>query len=237
MTKTGGKFVAGKDEFAGSSVAVLCSGGLDSAVLVGHLLRQGSRVFPLFVRCGLYWEKTELLYLRRFLKGMARDPLKPLTLLDVPVTDLYGTHWSITGSGVPDASTPDEAVFLPGRNVLLLGKSLLWCRLHGVAGLAMGLLKSNPFPDATPAFFRAFAGAVNQAVDGELGGNVKVLRPFAGMKKKEVVRLGRDMPLEHSLSCMRPIKNVHCGRCNKCAERQLAFREAEMMDPTRYAAD
>ena len=211
--------------------AVLCSGGLDSAVLLGDLLRQGVRVFPLFIRCGLYWEKTELGCLRRFLRAVRCDRLEPLTILDEPVANLYDEHWSITGQNVPGADTPDEAVFLPGRNVLLLAKSLLWCHLHEVPALALGSLKGNPFPDATPAFFDALQNVVNQAVEG----HVVIHRPFAGMKKTEVVLLGKDLPLEHSLSCIRPIKGLHCGQCNKCAERQLAFERVKVPDPTTYA--
>jgi 7-cyano-7-deazaguanine synthase len=212
--------------------AVLCSGGLDSAVLLGDLLRQGVKVFPLFIRCGLFWEKMELHYLRRFLRAVRSDRLESLTILDEPVKNLYKQHWSISGKNVPGADTPDEAVFLPGRNVLLLSKALLWCHLHGVPALALGSLKSNPFPDATPAFFAALQKVVNQAV----GGNVVIHRPFAGMKKTAVVVLGQGLPLEHSLSCLRPVRGLHCGQCNKCAERQLAFREAKLPDPTRYTA-
>src|SRR4029077_10049965 len=42
-----------------TDVAVLVSGGLDSAILVAELLSQGSRVRPIYVRLGLAWEPTE----------------------------------------------------------------------------------------------------------------------------------------------------------------------------------
>ncbi|MCD4728936.1 MAG: 7-cyano-7-deazaguanine synthase, partial [Pirellulales bacterium] len=42
-------------------------------------------------------------------------------------------------------------------------------------------------------------------------------------------------PLELTFSCLSPVAGLHCGRCNKCAERQEAFRSLEMHDPTRYA--
>jgi 7-cyano-7-deazaguanine synthase len=213
-----------------SRIAVLCSGGLDSAVLLGVMARRHSRVFPIFIRCGLHWEKTELQCLHRYLRAIGCESLAPLTILHQPVADLYGGHWSITGKGVPDGDTADEAVFLPGRNVLLLAKTLLWCHLHDVAAVALGLLKSNPFPDATPVFFRRLARVVNEAVAGD----VAIVRPFARMKKRQVVLLGKNLPLQHSMSCLRPVKDRHCGRCNKCAERRLAFAEAGRDDPTIY---
>src|SRR5688572_6483424 len=133
------------------SLAVLISGGLDSAILLGDALRKHQAVHPLYVRCGLAWETVEFDYMRNFLGAMRCTALKPLIILDQPVADLYGYHWSITGKEVPDGASPDEAVFLPGRNVLLLAKALLWCHLHKVPILALGSLPSNPFPDATPA--------------------------------------------------------------------------------------
>ena len=48
-------------------LAVLTSGGVDSAVLTADLARQGSVVQPLYIRLGLTWEATEETYLRRFL--------------------------------------------------------------------------------------------------------------------------------------------------------------------------
>jgi 7-cyano-7-deazaguanine synthase len=212
-------------------LAVLISGGLDSAILLGDALRRHSAVHPIFMRGGLAWEHVELAHLRRYLDALRGPTLKPLVVLEQPVADVYGEHWSVTGHDVPDAASPDEAVFLPGRNIFLLAKSLLWCHLHGVPAVALGSLQTNPFPDATPAFFQGFQNLVNQAVEGR----VEVRLPFAGMKKRAVMRLGIGLPLEHTFSCIHPIDGLHCGRCNKCAERQHAFADAEMPDPTPYA--
>jgi 7-cyano-7-deazaguanine synthase len=210
----------------------LISGGLDSAILLGDALRRGATVFPLFVRCGLAWEAVELAYLLRYLEALPGPGLRPLTILEQPVADVYGEHWSITGRSVPAASDPDEEVFLPGRNVLLLAKPLLWCHRHGVPAVALGSLQSNPFPDATAAFFVAMQDVVNLAVQGE----VRVLLPFGGMSKTAVMRLGAGLPLAETFSCISPIEEIHCGRCNKCGERRRAFADAHLEDPTQYAS-
>lgn len=215
---------------AAESLAVLISGGLDSAILLGDALARGAVVHPLFVRCGLAWEDVEFAYLERFLAALAGTTLSPLKILEQPVRDFYGAHWSITGAGVPSATDADELVFLPGRNVLLLGKALLWCHLSGIPALALGSLQTNPFPDATPEFFGSFTASVNRAV----GGRVELRLPFGGMTKTAVMHLGRGLPLEHTFSCIQPRDGLHCGACNKCAERQAAFRSAGMADPTRY---
>ncbi|MFO0852600.1 MAG: 7-cyano-7-deazaguanine synthase [Gemmataceae bacterium] len=213
-------------------LAVLCSGGLDSAVLLGEAVRAYPAVHPVFVRVGSVWEDAEFAHLTRFLAAIAGPALRPLVVLEQPVRDLYGDHWSLTGDGVPPLGAPDEDSFLPGRNVLLLAKPLLWCLAHGVPELATAPLASNPFPDATPAFYDGFARLVGDAV----AGTVRVLRPYAnlGLHKDDVVRRGVGLPLEHTLSCARPADGRHCGRCSKCGERMAGFAAARVPDPTGY---
>jgi 7-cyano-7-deazaguanine synthase len=215
-----------------SPLAVLVSGGLDSAVLLAEAARAYPVVYPVYVRTGLLWEGVERDYLARFLEAVRTPALRPLVCLDQPVRDVYGDHWSLTGVGVPAAGTPDEDVFLPGRNVLLLAKSLLWCHLHGVPEIALAPLAVNPFPDATPEFFAQMAGVVNRSV----GGTVRVVRPFCELHKTDVIRRGAAYPLAHTFSCIRPADGLHCGRCSKCHERRVAFAQAGTPDPTRYAA-
>src|SRR5437868_3411881 len=136
----------------GESLAVLISGGLDSAILLAEAARERP-VVPITIRSGLVWESAEQLHLQRFLAAIAGPRLRPLVTLEQPVSDLYDTHWSTTGHDAPGSDTPDEAVYLPGRNVILLSKALVWCHLHGVPALALAVLAGNPFPDATPEFF------------------------------------------------------------------------------------
>src|ERR1700675_3924180 len=106
------------------ALAILISGGLDSAILLGDALRQHTVVHPLYVRSGLFWEAAELDHLRTYLTAIRDPALHELTILEAPVLDLYGNHWSVTGNDVPGAGSPDSAVFLPGRNLLLLSKAL-----------------------------------------------------------------------------------------------------------------
>jgi len=213
------------------AVAVLASGGVDSAILVAHLAGEGREVTPVYVRFGLAWEDVEARQLERFLASLPSPHVKPLILLDQPVADVYGAHWSVTGQGVPDDGSPDEAVYLPGRNLLLLAKSSVWCALNGIATIALGTLAANPFPDADRAFFAGFSALAARALDRPL----EVVTPFAGRAKNEVLEIGRDLALDLTFSCIAPRSERHCGRCNKCAERRLAFRQLGMADATEYA--
>ena len=215
-----------------ATVGLLLSGGLDSCILLGHLLENGRRVQPFYVRSHLVWEEVELKAARTFLRAVSRERLEPLVVLEMPLGDLYDNHWSITGQGVPGAHSPDEAVYLPGRNALLAIKPALWCAMHGIGELALAVLASNPFADATVEFFLEFASALHRAA----GRRVNIVRPLAELDKEQVMRLADNLPLELTFSCIAPVGDLHCGRCNKCAERQRAFVAARVEDRTAYAS-
>lgn len=214
------------------SVAVLMSGGVESSALCGEMARSGRFVHPLYIRCGLRWEDAELAGARAFLEAIAGERLAPLVVLDEPIRDVYGPHWSTDAAQeVPGADTPDEAVYLPGRNLLLLVKAAIWCRLRDIPELALGSLGSNPFPDAAPQFFEGLEGVLDQA----LTGTPKLTRPFSQLHKADVVSRRAELPLHLSFSCIHPIDGLHCGVCNKCAERHQGFLDAGVPDRTRYA--
>jgi 7-cyano-7-deazaguanine synthase len=212
-------------------LVVLASGGVDSAILVADQAAQGHVVHPMYIRFGLAWEQVEEAHLRRFLDAITgRWDVRPLTVLQLPVADVYGAHWSVSGADTPDETTPDEAVYLPGRNLLLLAKTTVWCALNGVGTIALGTLRGNPFADSSAEFLSSFAGLASLA----LSHHVAVVQPFGQLTKAEVLALGGQLPLEHTMSCVAPVGDRHCQTCNKCAERRKAFAEAGIEDRTRY---
>jgi 7-cyano-7-deazaguanine synthase len=214
-----------------SRLAVLTSGGIDSSILVADLLRRPRAVQPIYIRTGLVWERSELAAVESFLSAIATPELQRLVVLDLPLADLYDGHWSLSGRGAPDARSADEAVYLPGRNALLAVKAAVWCQLHSVPELAMAPLGTSPFEDAGEAFFRDFQMAINRGSPH----TVRFIRPFGESTKRQVMELGRGLPLALTFSCIAPVNGLHCGQCNKCAERKAAFREAAFRDETLYA--
>lgn len=216
-----------------ASTAVLYSGGLDSTVLVASEARHGT-VYPVYVRAGLAWEAEEAAAAARLLHSLsAESRIRPLVLLDCPATDTYApTHWAIQGTP-PAYYTPDDDVYLVGRNVVLLAKGGVFCATNGIHRIALGPLAGNPFPDATPDFFAAMARALSLG----LSHDVEIAAPLAGLHKADVIRLGAELgvPFELTLSCMNPASRRHCGRCSKCRERRDAFNEAGLVDPAEYA--
>jgi 7-cyano-7-deazaguanine synthase len=242
------------------STAVLLSGGLDSAVLVAEEAARGD-VQPIYVSVGLAWEDAERAVITQFMARLMASPavarrVRPLVTLTVDMRDVYAaTHWAMQGTP-PAYDTPDEDVYLPGRNIILLGKAGVYCAAAHLDRLVLGTLAHNPFPDATPEFRDAMARALSLG----LAHRLQIDAPYAGTSKAEVIRRGLALgvPFELTLSCMNPqplavssqpsavspsalspgpsaLSALHCGACSKCRERHDAFVENRMPDPTAYA--
>jgi 7-cyano-7-deazaguanine synthase len=191
-------------------------------------------VQPLYVSVGLAWEREELSMLDRLLRADAFRGVEPIASLRFDMRDVYPpTHWAIRGEP-PAFDTPDEDVYLEGRNVVLLTKAAVFMARAGLHDVAIGPLAGNPFPDATPEFF----DAMSRSLSIGMAAPIRIAAPFAALHKADVIKLGLELgvPLELTLSCMQPANGLHCGRCSKCRERRDAFRDAGVDDPTTYVA-
>ena len=174
--------------------------------------------------------------------------VRPLVSLSVDMRDVYAaTHWAVRGQP-PAYHTPDEDVYLPGRNIVLLGKAGVYCA-------AAQHRSPRPRHARTQSVSRRDAGVPRRH------GARAVARPRARSadrrallrsSKAEVIRRGvaLGVPFELTLSCMNPgignresgvesrIRNPesprHCGLCSKCRERHDAFIELGVADPTEY---
>lgn len=225
------------------AVAVLSSGGIESGTLLADLSEKHTAVYPVYIRCGLIWETMEIYWLRRFLRALKgrRIPLsrksgtglQPVRVLSLPMQDLYGPHWSLTGHRVPDGRSEDASVYLPGRNLILISKAAVFCGMKRIDTLVLGHLKGNPFPDSTRRFLNTLQRSIAQALDMRFS----ILTPYRNNSKAMVIRKARRLPLHLTFSCMRPGERDHCGDCNKCTERRNAFRKAGIPDQTVYRGD
>jgi 7-cyano-7-deazaguanine synthase len=218
----------------GQGAAVLCSGGLDSAVLLADVARR-EPVRPLYVSVGLAWESEELVMLDRLLASAPFRSVRPVVRLHFDMRDVYPpTHWAIRGEA-PGFDTPDEDVYLEGRNVVLLTKAAVFMARARLGRVFIGPLAGNPFPDATESFFETMSRALSIG----LATTIAIEAPFSRLHKADVIKLGASLgvPLELTLSCMQPSNGLHCGRCSKCRERRDAFLDAGIDDPTRYAEE
>ena len=112
--------------------------------------------------------------------------------------DVYPrSHWAIRGAA-PAYDTPDEDVYIVGRNIVLLTKAAIACAYRGIGRIAIGPLAGNPFPDATPEFFAAMGRALSLG----LAHGIAVEAPFV-----VVGEVGGDQRAGSSCRCR---SNARC---------------------------
>src|SRR5688572_30753714 len=148
---------------------VMLSGGLDSAVLAAEEARTYV-VHPVYVAAGLAWEEGEQRVIRQLLDrppfANGRNRIQPLARLEFSMRDIYPeTHWAMTGRP-PAYDTPDEDVYLHGRNIALLSKAAVYAASRRISRIVVAPLAGNPFPDASrPHSTRQRSGVSHRETD------------------------------------------------------------------------
>ena len=133
--------------------------------------------------------------------------------------------------------------YVPARNTVLLGLALALAETLGAHDLVAGMnaLDYSGYPDCRPEFVRAFEALANLATRaGVEGAAFTVHTPLMSLDKAGVIRLGRLLGLDYSLThtCYDPAPDgAACGRCDACRLRLKGFREAGVPDPARYVTD
>lgn len=211
-------------------IGLLVSGGLDSLALVYFFLEKKFAVWPIYVKCNLGWEKAEIIWLKKALKSVRSPRLRPLAVLPLSLGHAYDKNWSRTGK-TPSHRSSDASVFLPARNLLMATQACLFLYAKNVSRLAFGTLKGNPFQDGNRSYFRLLGSVLSKS----FGRPIQVIGPFLGKTKKDIALRFQHLDLASSFSCINPKGLMHCGICNKCAERKKAFRAAGIKDRTVYA--
>jgi 7-cyano-7-deazaguanine synthase len=155
------------------------------------------------------WEAEELAAIERLLGGPPlAGRLAPLVQLTSPSrTSIPPSHWALRGQP-PAFDTPDEDVYLTGRNIVLLSKAAIYCAQHGIGRIAIGPLAGNPVSRRHPGVLRSNGAALVPRAR-----HIPSIAPVRRAGKADVIRLGAELgvPLDRTLSCMNPDDGRHCG--------------------------
>lgn len=214
---------------------LIYSGGLDSTVLLGKLLADGSEVKCLSVDYGQRH--------RRELNAAAQITQK--LGVEHRVADLSSLKPLLAGSSQTDDSVPVphghyaaenmKLTVVPNRNALMLSVAFAWAISTKADAVAYAAHAGDHaiYPDCRESFTAPFAEAMRNADWHQ----VELLRPFILYTKAEIVKVGKLNCLEDimamSYSCYEG-GELHCALCGTCSERRSAFRDAGVPDPTKY---
>ncbi|HEX8098462.1 MAG TPA: 7-cyano-7-deazaguanine synthase QueC, partial [Pyrinomonadaceae bacterium] len=215
----------------------LVSGGMDSCVTAAIACGESEEVAKLHVSYGQRTEARE----RRAFEEIA-DHYRVTKRLAVSIEHLARIGGSsLTSPEIPVAEADLESreiptSYVPFRNAHLLAIAVSWAEVIGAGRIYIGAVAedSSGYPDCRPEFYEAFGRAIEVGTRPET--HIEIKTPVIHMRKSEIVRrgLGLSAPLELTWSCY-SASELACGRCDSCALRLRAFKEAGARDPVPYA--
>lgn len=212
------------------------SGGMDSTVLLYHLLADGAAVAALSIDYGQR-HKKELDQARAITGALG---------VEHQIADLTSITGLLGGSSLTDqdiavphghyAEDTMKATVVPNRNMILLSVATGWAVSQKADCVSYAAHTGDHaiYPDCREEFADALDKAMRLADWREIHLN----RPFVGWTKADIVRRGAELevPLEKTWSCYEG-GDLHCGRCGTCIERREAFYLAGVPDATDYSED
>ena len=215
------------------TVAVF-SGGLDSTVLLDHLLDLRDEVLALSIDYGQR-HRRELEHARLIANRLGIEwELADLSRIS-PL--LAGSSQTSQGMPVPHGHYADESMkqtVVPNRNMIMLAVAGGWAISRRFDRVAYGAHTGDHtiYPDCRPEFVSALRTTLSLA-DWH---TVDLFCPFLAMTKAEIVARGASLGTDFAAtwSCYEGGER-HCGRCGTCFERREAFERAGVPDPTIYS--
>jgi len=220
--------------------AVLLSGGLDSATALAIAGAEGLECHCLTVDYGQR-HRIELEAARAVAQqlGAASHRLVRLDLRAIGGSALTDDLEVPKDAGPGCGAIP--ITYVPARNTVLLALLLGLAEVSGADQLFIGAnaIDYSGYPDCRSPFLRAFEELASLATRAavEDGVHFRVRAPLLHLDKAGIIRLGRDLGVDYSLtwSCYDPAPGgLACGRCDSCILRRRGFREAGIDDPAVY---
>lgn len=226
-----------------NGAVVLLSGGVDSTVLLWHVVRNLKHA-PVRALSFHYGQRhaRELDCARH--QALAADVGEHVVIeLDILGPMLKsGSALIAGGAEVPDlaALTGEELrqppTYVPNRNMMLLSMAAAYAEANGLTQVFYGAQVQDEYGywDCTVEFVER----LNSVLGLNRARPVRVHAPFITWPKADTVRLGLELGVDfaQTWSCYRG-GDTACGACPTCVERLNAFRAAGAMDPLPYAAD
>lgn len=228
-----------KDSEADCLAVCLVSGGMDSCVTAAIANEENDELGFLHVSYGQRTEERECRAFEEIACHYSAQHRLVISLKDLG---------KIGGSSLTDESTPVTPAnlaakeipssYVPFRNANFLAIATSWAEVIGANRIYIGAVAedSSGYPDCRPEFYAAFQQTIDLGT--KPGTRIEIKTPVIGMSKSEIILAGKELgaPLQLTWSCYQESEQA-CGRCDSCALRSRAFREAGLVDPIAYMLD
>jgi len=218
---------------------IIFSGGLDSVCTAAYL-RKKYDLYGITVSYGQKASK-EVKVAQQFSKLLKFREHK---IVDIKfMKDLYENTNALTNSKITIPSKFDYSIVAPIRNAIFLSIASAWAFSKQADIVIYGAHTGDTkYPYCRPSFAKLLVKALNEGeIDGinlGLRKKIKIWSPFMdSLSKTDLLKKGYKELGEQifkSWSCYGNGK-IHCGKCESCNNRKLAFLKSKIADETRYS--
>ena len=130
-------------------------------------------------------------------------------------------------SSVEEIERDVPSTYVPFRNGIFLSVAAAWADVIEADAILVGfnVIDSPNYPDTTESFAQAMEHAVNLGTRRSRQQKIiRILAPFAGMRKSEILSTGLSLGADYSdsVSCYGG-SEIPCGRCSSCLLRKKAW--------------
>ena len=219
---------------------VLFSGGVDSTTCLGIAVNKygAGQVLAL----SLYYGQKHSRELEAARKIAARYGVKhkeldlALIFADSDCSLLRGSTEDIPKESYAEQLKKTDgkpvSTYVPFRNGLFLASAASIALSNGCTEIYYGAHSDDAAGNAYPDCSSDFNDAINRAIYLGSGEELRVVAPFIGMNKAQVVAEGLklNVPYELTWSCYEG-GDKPCEVCGTCRDRMAAFRANGMDDP------
>lgn len=217
---------------------VLCSGGLNSAVVAAV----ASREFALAMLHVRFAHRAAEREVDLFEKQAGHFDAKLRLVVEMPHFAQVGGNARVDRTmAVEDALVAEDAHCLShvtGLIMTLLGVASAWARTISASRIFLGVSENlgppaPPTGSVYPDYSREHVELCRQAMEIAAPGlGFRLETPLIDLNRTEIVKLGHRLkvPFEHTWSCLASGRDP-CGRCIGCATRNRGFLDAALPDP------
>ena len=219
---------------------VLVSGGMDSAVVLAHVVSEGYDAHAISFDYGQR-HRIEL-ELAKVVASKEKAVLHQVIKLD---------NSAFQGSALTDdISVPKDrplnieeipVTYVPARNLVFLSIASAYAESIEAADIFIGInaVDYSGYPDCRPDFIEAFERAVNLGTRTGIEQDrpsIRVHCPLVDLSKAQIVARGIELGVDFgaTLSCYAPEPAAKgctpCGHCDACRLRAAGFAEAGVED-------
>ncbi|MEX0861842.1 7-cyano-7-deazaguanine synthase [Nitrosopumilus sp.] len=217
---------------------IVFSGGIDSVCAVSYLKSK----YELYGITFSYGQKAdnEIVAAKYFAKKLG---LKQHKIIDISfMKDLYGNSNVLTSTKRKIPSKFEYSIVVPIRNAVFLSIASAWAFTLNASLVVYGAHTGDKhYPDCRPNFAKKLETAFNQGeidgIESKLRKGIEIWSPYRkGLSKSDLLKSGMKI-LGNSIfktwSCYLN-KKYHCGVCESCNNRKIAFQKADIIDKTKY---